>query len=186
MREQKRQISPATAATQMPVGSEVFRLGMSRLGAAVNVLTTDGPAGRFGMTATAVSSVTDQPPTLLVCVNRANYSHDRFKENGVLCVNVLAGRHRALSEAFAGRKLSSDDRFEGADWHRLATGAPVLADAVVAFDTRITQFTEVGTHSVFFCEVVDMHFGGSAESLIYFDRAFHPIAADDAAKPGER
>ena len=186
MAERSRSAPPATREAELTVGSDMFRRGMSRLGAAVNVLTTDGPAGRFGMTATAVSSVTDQPPTLLVCVNRANYSHDRFKENGVLCVNVLAGRHRALSEAFAGRDLSSDRRFEGADWQCLATGAPALADAVVAFDTRITQVTEVGTHSVFFCEVVDLHFGGSAESLIYFDRAFHPIAADGAAKPGER
>ncbi len=165
-----------SGAVAPAIGTKTFRSGMSRLGAAVTVLTTDGPAGRFGMTATAVTSVTDTPPTLLVCINRDNFSHDRFRDNGVLCVNVLADRHRALSETFAGRGKDSDSRFATAEWERIATGAPVLADAVVAFDTRIVEATEVGTHSVFFCEVEDMRFTGTAESLIYFDRTFHPIA----------
>ncbi len=86
-----------------------FRQGMSRLGAAVNLITSDGPEGRHGMTASAVCSITDDPPTLLVCVNRTNRSHDVFNGNGNLCVNVLAGRHQALSNAFAGR--GGEDRF---------------------------------------------------------------------------
>jgi hypothetical protein len=63
---------------------------MSRLGAAVNIVTTDGPAGRAGFTASAVCSVTDEPPTLLVCLNRTASVYPAFEANGVLCVNVLA------------------------------------------------------------------------------------------------
>jgi Conserved protein/domain typically associated with flavoprotein oxygenases, DIM6/NTAB family len=65
-----------------------FRNAMALLGGAVSVITTDGPAGRFGFTASAVCSVTDSPPTLLVCMNRSSYSNEQFKANGALCVNV--------------------------------------------------------------------------------------------------
>ncbi|MBT9386499.1 flavin reductase [Pseudooceanicola sp. CBS1P-1] len=151
---------------------------MARLGAAITVLTTDGPAGRFGMTASAVCSVTDQPPTLLVCVNRQARSHDPMLENGVIAVNLLAERHQALSGAFARGPM--EERFAAAQWRRLSTGAPVLADAPVAFDCRISETATVGSHTVFFCEVEAMELReGQAESLIWFDRAFHPLKARD-------
>ena len=151
-----------------------FREGMARLGAAVTILTTDGPAGRHGMTASAVCSVTDSPPTLLVCVNRASRSHDHFAGNKVLAVNVLAGRHKRLSEVFA--RTAEEKRFGTGDWSTLVTGSPVLADASVAFDCRVTETSTVGSHSVFFCEVCSMALhGGRAESLIWFGRDFHHI-----------
>jgi flavin reductase len=154
----------------------LFREGMSRLGASVTVLTTDGPAGRHGMTASAVCSVTDTPPTLLVCVNRANRSHDLFLKNGVLCVNVLAGHHRDLSGVFANSK--AEDRFADTDWRAHATGAPVLSDATVSFDCTIRNREEVGTHSVFFCEVQEIALSpGAPESLVWCNRAFHDLRA---------
>lgn len=153
-----------------------FREGMSRLGAAVNLITSDGPEGRHGMTASAVCSITDSPPTLLVCVNRGNRSHDIFNGNGNLCVNVLAGRHQGLSNAFAGR--GEMERFQMGEWTRLATGAPVLVDAVVAFDCRIIERREIGSHSVFYARVEATHLGTQpAETLIWFDRAYHPLTA---------
>jgi len=153
-----------------------FREGMSRLGAAVNLITSDGPEGRHGMTASAVCSITDSPPTLLVCVNQGNRSHDIFNANGNLCVNVLAGRHEALSNAFAGRGES--ERFKVGEWIQLATGAPVLADAVVAFDCRIVERRAIGTHSVFYARVEATHLGAQpAETLIWFGRAYHSLVA---------
>ncbi|QPM90340.1 flavin reductase [Pseudooceanicola algae] len=155
-----------------------FREGMARLGAAITVLTTDGPAGRHGMTASAVCSVTDSPPTLLVCVNRQSRSHDIFVENGVIAVNVLAGRHRDLSGIFAGSK-AGEDRFDAAEWRQLATGSPLLTDAPVAFDCRISNSSTVGSHTVFFCEVQAMELAeGQAESLIWFGRDFHQLTVD--------
>ena len=124
------------------------------MGAPVNVITTDGPGGRRGFTASAVCSVTDDPPTLLVCLNRNSDSNAALKENRVLCVNTLTGEHQHLSPIFAG--MTEHDypgRFACANWTTLATGAPVLQGAGVSFDCRIVQVTEVGTHSVFFCEV---------------------------------
>ncbi|QPF92371.1 flavin reductase [Bradyrhizobium commune] len=152
-----------------------FRDAMARLGAAVNIVTTDGPAGRHGLTASAVCSVTDTPPTVLVCVRQQAGAHDVLKANGALCVNVLAGRHENLSAKFGRSGLSVDQRFADATWKRLATGAPALADAAASLDCRIVGVTEVGTHTVFFCEVQDMVAAAEPEGLIYFNRTYHHI-----------
>ena len=163
--------APAGPASPPPVAQAAYRDAMARLGAAVNVVTSDGPAGRCGFTASSVCSVTDDPPTLLVCLNRTSGNNARFKRNGVLCVNVLAARHEALSARFAGA-LDQAARFAaGGRWTTLATGAPVLDDARVAFDCRIAQVTEVGTHSVLFCAVEAIRTGDDADALIYRGRA---------------
>lgn len=161
----------------MTVSREQFRDAMARLGAAVNVVTTDGAGGRTGFTASAVCSVTDEPPTLLVCLNRASRGSAAFQANGVMCVNTLAAGQDALSDAFAGKGgLDADGRFAMAGWTRLATGAPVLEDAaIVAFDCRITEVVEKGTHSVLFGEIQAIRQGKAGGALIWYGRGYHPI-----------
>ncbi|WP_447741127.1 flavin reductase [Pseudomonas laurentiana] len=158
-----------------------FRNAMAMLGGAVSVITTDGPAGRFGFTASAVCSVTDSPPTLLVCMNRASYSNEQFKANGALCVNVLAGTHQELSGAFANRNLSMEERFASTLWTVLESGAPVMQEALVNFDCRIAQVHEVGSHSIFYCEIQDIRQGGADDGLVYFNRAYHRVCEGSKA-----
>ena len=161
----------------MPVEKQAYREAMARLGAAVNVITTDGPGGKAGFTASAVTSVTDTPPTLLVCTNRSNDSYPAFKANQVLCVNTLTPAQEGLSPVFAGMtEHTMDQRFDGYTWHRMATGAPVLDEAVVVFDCRIDQVVEVGTHDVFFCSVEAVRTGKAVEGLIYYGRGYHTVA----------
>ena len=107
-----------------------FRNATAQLGSAITIITTDGPAGRFGFTASAVCSVADSPPTLLVCMNRSSFAHGKFQHNGVLCVNVLSGQHQQLSGIFANGQIRSErtlparrmagagDRFAGAGFRR--------------------------------------------------------------------
>ncbi|MCG5078955.1 flavin reductase [Paraburkholderia tagetis] len=161
----------------MSVERQDFRNAMAQLGAAVNVITTDGAAGRAGMTASAVCSVTDEPPTVAVCINRTSRSHPLFKENGVLCVNTVSAEQEDVSSVFAGAtKCSPEQRFETGEWTKMATGAPVLRDALVSFDGRITDVVEKGTHTVFFVEVDAVRHSDSA-GLVYFRRSFHPVGA---------
>jgi len=151
---------------------------MARVGAAVHVVTTDGEAGRQGFTASAVTSVTDDPPTLLVCQNRTSSSHAAFRRNGVLCVNTLSAAQQDLSPVFAGMTdVDMAGRFAAGRWSTLATGAPVLQGALVSFDCRISQIVEVGTHNVLFCEVVDVAVGEAGEALIYYGRDYHSLPA---------
>ncbi|CUH65323.1 FMN reductase (NADH) RutF [Thalassovita gelatinovora] len=152
-----------------------FREGMSRMGAAVNLITSDGISGTHGIVASAVCSVTDTPPTLLVCVNRNAFVHDKFLENGVLCVNVLAAHHQDLCRVFA-RYVEGVDRFSYGDWLTLSTGSPVLSDANVAFDCRIGSVLEQGSHSVMFCEIKAVHLPEKPDrGLVYFSRDYHHL-----------
>lgn len=152
-----------------------FRNAMARLGGAVSVITTDGPDGRFGFTASAVCSVTDSPPTLLVCMNRSSTSNAHFKNNGVLCVNVLSAELREISGVFANRELDSTQRFASTAWTTMESGSPVMEQALVNFDCRITQVHEVGSHSIFYCEVLRIKHGETEEGLVYFNRAYHKL-----------
>ncbi|MBN8909046.1 MAG: flavin reductase, partial [Rhodospirillales bacterium] len=100
-----------------------------------------------------------------------------MKQNGVLCVNTLTPAQEGLSPVFAGMtEHTMDQRFDGYVWHTLATGAPVLDEAVVVFDCRITQIVEVGTHDVFFCSVEAVRTGQAHEGLIYYGRGYHRVA----------
>lgn len=152
-----------------------YREAMARFGAAVSVVTTDGPAGRRGFTASAVCSVTDDPPTLLVCVNRQNDSHPALLVNGVLCVNTLAAGQQDISAVFGGGEADPLARFTAGVWYTLTTGAPLLEGAVVSFDCRIAQVTEIATHSVIFATVVDLRHGSEHDGLVYFGRSYHPV-----------
>ena len=155
-----------------------FKNAMALLTTAVNVITTEGPSGCHGFTASAVCSVTDTPPTLLVCMNQSSRSHAYFVENKVLSVNVLGAQHETISNAFASR-LSSEERFEQGSWTQLTTGAPILEDALVSFDCEIEDIQQVGTHSIFMCRVVAIKHGeqqdGQEDSLVYFNRAYHQV-----------
>jgi flavin reductase len=159
---------------------QTYREAMSRVGAAVNIITTTGPEGDGGFTASAVCSVTDDPPTLLVCVNRSAKLNPTLHQTRILCVNVLAPEHEELSPVFASvGEIPMAERFAMATWRRLVTGAPALETAAASFDCTIDQVTEVGTHSVFFCAVKAIRLGAAA-GLIYHGRAYHRIESTAA------
>src|ERR1700690_2348435 len=104
-----------------------FLNGMSHAACTVNVVTTDGRAGRHGVTVSAMVSVSaDTPqPTLLVCIHHLSAVADALLENGVFCVNVLREDQTHISESFAGRtQARGDSKFDCAEWTTQATGAP--------------------------------------------------------------
>jgi len=153
-----------------------FREAMSRLGAAVHVITTAGPGGKTGATATAVCSVSDAPPTLLMCLNRRSQTNPVVVENGVFCVNTLGHDGAAIADLFAGRTgVQGTDRFKTGDWTVLSTGSPVLASAVIAFDCRIIEVRAVASHNVFFGAVETVRLGLSGPALVYHERAYKRV-----------
>ncbi len=160
---------------EAPVSAQAYRDAMAHLASAVHLVTTDGPGGRAGLTASSVCSVSDGPPTLLVCLNRTASSYPAFLRNGVLCVNTLSDAHEAVAADFAGRQPRAE-RFVGRAWNRLRTGAPVLPDALIAFDCRIVDRHPVGTHDVLICAVEALVEASQAHSLLYANRGFHTLA----------
>jgi flavin reductase (DIM6/NTAB) family NADH-FMN oxidoreductase RutF len=158
------------------ISKELYRDGMSRLAAAVHIVTTDGPAGATGFTASACCSVTDDPPTLLVCLNRFSQLHSIFQQNGVFCVNTLAGDQRELSELFGHRTgIAMQERFAQPGWEKAASGSPCLSEALASFDCRIAGVREVGTHYVIFGEVQDIRISDSASALVYLNRSYRHL-----------
>jgi flavin reductase len=157
------------------IDKSTYREAMSGLGAAVNVVTSKGRAGLAGCTVSAVCSVTDEPPTLLVCINRASKNNAVIRKNGNLCVNVLAGDQSPIAMQFSSKSASMESRFAAAAWDHLETGAPALIGAIAALDCEIMAMNEVGTHTVFYCEVKAIRGSNGREGLIYFGRDFHRL-----------
>ena len=158
------------------VGAALFRDAMCRLGAAVHVVTTAGPGGKTGFTATAVCSVSDTPPTLLVCLNRRSKGAPILRENKVFCVNTLGADCETVADVFAGRTGAvMAERFAAGEWTTLRTGAPMLASAVVAFDCRVIEIKAVASHNVIFGAVEDIRIGPAGPALVYHDRAYKRV-----------
>jgi flavin reductase len=150
-----------------------FLDGMSRASFCVNVVTTDGPAGRAGVTVSAMSSVSadGNSPTVLVCIHHQSKTAAAIVENGVFCINILRDDQSNIADRFGGRELGDADKFAYGRWVEGDTRAPRLADAVVAFDCRVLSAERVGTHHIFIGGVASVTIGyGTA--LIYADRAY--------------
>ena len=154
-----------------------FRDAMANLPAAVNIVTTAGPAGRCGITASAVCSVSDTPPTLLFCINRNSTAVAAFADNKRICINVLPGDHEQLALHFAGvTKLSMEERFAEAAWSDGWGELPRLEPALVSLAGRLVEVAQVGSHDVMFVEIDDIAMRADADALIYFDRQFRRIS----------
>jgi len=163
--------SPLASAFEI-VGRTDYVDAMSRVANSVNVVTTDGPSGRAGVTVSAATSVTAEPPTLLVCIHEQSEATAAILGNGVFCLNVLEAGQRKFSELFAG--LSPDapvDKFEMGQWTHLKTGAPVLEGGLAVFDCRVDAVLKEGTHQIFVGQVVATR-TGKGLPLVYSHRAY--------------
>jgi flavin reductase len=165
-----------------PAGVEQFKLGMRALAGAVNIITSVHAGQRYGMTATAVCSATADPPTVLACVNRSTVTHKAISEGGVFCVNVLRADDRELSRLFSGLG-SGEGRFRDGEWIELATGSPVLANALVSFDCRVANRLDHGTHTVFLGEVAKLQIGKRGKPLLYADGQYAKLASIAHGEP---
>lgn len=169
------------------VNAEAFRQGMRRLAAGVTIVTTIHDGQRSGLTATAVTSLSVDPPQLLVCVNRTAGAHDLIRRGARLCVNVLShtATHEKLAARFAGQGgVTGPDRFKAGKWIVLKSGAPVLVDALVSFDCIVTERIEASTHSIFIGRVIDVRFRAKARPLVYASGTFARL--ESRPKPAQR
>jgi cob(II)yrinic acid a,c-diamide reductase len=158
------------------IGPQHYRDAMARFAGAVHIVTTDGRAGRRGTTVIATCSVSDSPPTVLVCLNRENRSNDLFVENGRFAVNTLPKDFQAIAEAFSGLTgLTQEERFALGEWESLSTGAPVLKGALAVFDCEVIDAKDLATHRVLFGKVTGLRIGDRVEPLLYFNRSYHAL-----------
>lgn len=154
------------------VSAEAFVGAMRVQAAAVNLVTSDGPGGRVGVTVSAMSSVSADPPLILACVNRRSPCVTTLRQNGIFCINALSAGQSHLADTFAGRPSSGVPfDFEAASWTTLETGAPVLVDAVANLDCVIHEIVEAGSHTIFIGRVMAAQHR-NVKPLIYCDRSY--------------
>ncbi|MFG1296891.1 MULTISPECIES: flavin reductase family protein [Xanthobacter] len=167
----------ATTTAVLPPASLAFRAAMRKLAGAVSVLTVGAGEERTGLTATSVSSVSVEPPTLLICVNRTASSLAALLKHRTFAINVLRPQHEEVAGRFAGQDgLKGPARYEGADWTRLSTGAPVLADALAAFDCELEDAIERHSHVIVIGRVVASRVTENAEPLLYWAGGYRSLA----------
>jgi len=171
-------LTPDPERCEMPVDPQDFKQGMRRLGASVCIITTRKPDGsRNGLTATAVCSLSADPPMLLACLNRASNSFAAVAESGVFAVNVLSLQDAGVADQFAGVRLAAE-KFQAGDWTQAATGAPILATGLAAFDCVVERVVEAGTHGILLGAVRNVVLGEPGKApLLYAEGAYGGFSA---------
>jgi flavin reductase (DIM6/NTAB) family NADH-FMN oxidoreductase RutF len=146
--------------------STSFRAAMRRIAATVTIVTADDGERHHGMTATAVTSLSMEPPSLLVCVNQKAFLHDMLLRAANFCVNVLHQDHAELSAAFSGA-VPHEKRFDVGTWARSGEGLHYLTDAQAVLFCRKAKAIPYGTHTVFFGEVTHVEVRELVAPLVY-------------------
>lgn len=163
-------------AVEAPLSPDTFRQTMRLLAGGVCIAATGQDGERLGLTVTAVCSVTLEPPTVIVCVNRTAGAHDLIRATRRVSINVLASDQLELAERFASSEIKGTARFQGSQWTEMASGTPAAVDALAALDCVIVRDIPVGQHSVFVCEVKAARMEPAKPPLVHFNRAFCEVS----------
>jgi len=154
----------------------LFIAGMGLVASSVTIIATQLDGERRGLTATAMCSLSVDPPLLLVCINRQVAAHNMIHASGSFSVNVLSERQREVAARFSGEvAVRGSERFSDANWQTMQTGAPVLLDATVCFDCTLYQAHEVATHTIFIGRVVGVGIGPHQTPLLHARREYHGL-----------
>jgi flavin reductase (DIM6/NTAB) family NADH-FMN oxidoreductase RutF len=158
---------------------EAIKRSIGQFANSVTVVTNAFEGKRFGFMSTAVACIAFDVPAFLITVNRTGSSRDPIDRSRIFAVNLLRDDQREIADRFAGfGGHKGENRFYGATWTSLTTGAPVLADALAAFDCRVTEAKEYGSQTLFFGQIVDVAPPGSgAAPLVYSNRRYVGIRA---------
>ncbi|OOH92352.1 4-hydroxyphenylacetate 3-monooxygenase, reductase component [Pasteurellaceae bacterium 15-036681] len=163
--------------SQSPISefSQQFRDAMAHLSSAVSIVTSNGIAGKVGLTVSSVCSVTDSPATLLFCVNQSSDLHDVIKQNGKVCINVLNNEQEELAKHFACMLCSTmEERFAWDIWKESDAKQLMLEGAISSLVGNIVDTHAVGTHTIFLVELSQIQVNPK-DSLVYFGRQFKAV-----------
>jgi flavin reductase (DIM6/NTAB) family NADH-FMN oxidoreductase RutF len=169
------------------VTSGDFRKAMRQLTCGVSVVTAGRGRDISGMTVTSVSSLSVDPPALIVSINRESSSWPLLKRYGFFGVNILTPDQIDIAERFTGKGgLKGADRFAGAGWMTRASGVPLLVGALAAIDCEVEDIVERHSHAIVIGRVLDVAVSARTAALAYWQGRYVAIDQDeDAAKLAE-
>ena len=164
---------PDASATQDHALAPAFRQAMRRLTSTVCIVSAHADSEPVGMTMTAVTSVSMEPPALLICANRRSRLHAALTPGTPFCVNVLRVGHDSVAAAFGGR-ASHAERFCLGNWAIGGDGPPHLEDALANLFCCVANSLDHGSHTLFVGEVREVRTGAEGPPLIYGDGRYGP------------
>lgn len=158
------------------IGKDEFRAALSRFPSGVTIVTTRDASGRFhGITVSAFSSVSLEPPMILVCIEKTTGSHYALQTSEFFAVNILSEEQEHLSNRFASQ---ISDKFDTVDY-RLGLGeVPVLSDALVALECRLAYAHEGGDHTIFVGVVEKTEIKDDVNPLVYWHSNYRKLEAE--------
>jgi flavin reductase (DIM6/NTAB) family NADH-FMN oxidoreductase RutF len=158
-----------------------FRTALRNFAAGVTVVTTRDEDGRpSGLTASAFTSVSLDPPLVLVCVDHAATAHPALRAHGWFAVNVLRQEQEGISRRFA---ASGGDKFDGVPCHEGKTGLPLIDGALATLECRVVGAHEAGDHTIF-VGAVEAASVRNGRPLVYFHGGYHGLSPDAGMTPG--
>jgi flavin reductase (DIM6/NTAB) family NADH-FMN oxidoreductase RutF len=153
-----------------------FRLAMREFASGVAIVTCVNGQERAGCTATALSSLSLAPPSLVVLLERSSSTLASLRQAGAFAVNLLAAQHGPLAERFSGRGgVKGEARFDEGEWLPLVSGAPALADALASLDCRVEEILERHTHAIIIGAVQAVRLGGKTPGLVHWRSRFETL-----------
>lgn len=155
------------------VDADTFRRAMRKVPSAVAVVTAEHEGRRRGLTATAVCSVSADPPQVLACVNKGGRAHACIALAHAFAINYLSDAQAPVAKAFSRQADDPDERFHGGDWAVGVQGVPVLRDALVSLACRLVQSVDCGTHTIFVGEILEIR-QQDQRCLLYQSGEFMP------------
>ena len=164
------------------LSTSAFRGGMRQLAGGVSVITAGAGSDRSGMTVTSVSSLSVDPPTVIVSINRDSSSWPLIKRLGFFGANILTADQLDVAERFTGKSgLKGADRFSGAQWFTRASGVPLLAGALAAIDCEVEDVVERHSHAIVVGRVLDIQTSTRTAALAYWQGQYVAIDQNEDA-----
>lgn len=161
----------------MPIDPDAFKKALRGWASGVTVVTSRAGEKVHGMTVSAFSSVSADPPLVLVCANRGSTTHGIIEEGGVFAVNILAEHQQDVSNVFASSKYE-DSRLERVGWTEGATGAPIIDEALASLECRVRSAHHEGSHTIYIGQVESVH-ASDADPLLYYKGGYRSLRCDD-------
>jgi flavin reductase (DIM6/NTAB) family NADH-FMN oxidoreductase RutF len=171
--------------SSLDVDANLFRVALRQLAGAVSVITAGAGDTRAGLTATSVTSFSAEPPTILVSVNTSASAYPTIVARRHFAVNILSHEQQAIADRFAGRLgLKGADRYQGAEWRTLASGAPALVGALAVIDAQIEEIIERHSHAILIGRVKAVEADTQTGALLYWRGAYERFLQSPQAGDG--
>jgi flavin reductase (DIM6/NTAB) family NADH-FMN oxidoreductase RutF len=164
----------------MTIQSEVLRATMRQWVTGVTVVTSAYDGEYAGMTVSSFTSVSLEPPTVLVCLNKNSYCHSVVHKSGIFAISLLSVGQENLSKRFAGLDSTVTDKFDGVEVIVGETGAPLLVGAIGHLDCVVRSTHDTSTHTIFIAELVYVDVNVDKPPLVYYNRNYHLLTPIEA------